>query len=154
MHNKAGTICTWFLGSTLTRGGPVTSYGSWLTSSHIMACCLTVPSHYLNECWILIREARWHSSESNSTLSNQGTILYEFLIYIFKIMATPPRGQWVNSGYHSGSWLWGSDISIPVLISLLWWHCHNRLAWLVDSRSGFKEVYYDFLKIVVKIVFP
>ena len=28
-----------------------------------MACCLTAPSHYLNQCWLIISKVLWHSSE-------------------------------------------------------------------------------------------
>ena len=31
-----------------------------------MACCLTAPSHYLNQCWLIIKSVvLWHSPESN-----------------------------------------------------------------------------------------
>ena len=33
----------------------------------VMACCLTAPSHYLNQCWLIISEVQWHPSESNFT---------------------------------------------------------------------------------------
>ena len=33
-----------------------------------MTCCLTAPSHYLNQCWIIINsEMLWHSSDGNCT---------------------------------------------------------------------------------------
>ena len=28
-----------------------------------MACCLTAPSHYMNQCWLIISEVPWHSSQ-------------------------------------------------------------------------------------------
>ena len=31
------------------------------TLAQVMACCLTVPSHYLNQCWLIISEVQWHS---------------------------------------------------------------------------------------------
>ena len=40
-------------------------YGS--TLDQVMACCLTAPSHYLNQCR-LISEIQWHSSEDNFTI--------------------------------------------------------------------------------------
>ena len=33
------------------------------TLVHIMACCLTAPSHYLNQCWFIISKVPLHSSE-------------------------------------------------------------------------------------------
>ena len=41
-----------------------------------MACCLTAPSHYLNQCWVLIREVLWHSLESNFTIRTQITFIW------------------------------------------------------------------------------
>ena len=34
---------------------------SVLTLAQVMACCLTAPSHYLNQCWLIISEVQWHS---------------------------------------------------------------------------------------------
>ena len=36
---------------------------SWSTLVQVMACCLTVPSHYLNQCWLTISKVLWHSSD-------------------------------------------------------------------------------------------
>ena len=36
------------------------------TLAQVMACCLTAPSHYLNQCWLIISKVQWHPSESNS----------------------------------------------------------------------------------------
>ena len=33
----------------------------------VMACCLTAPSHYLNQCWFTISKVHWHSFEYNFT---------------------------------------------------------------------------------------
>ena len=38
--------------------------GSRSTLDQVMACCLTAPSHYLNQCW-LITKVSWCSSEGN-----------------------------------------------------------------------------------------
>ena len=35
---------------------------SWSTFAEILDCCLTAPSHYINQCWQLINELLWHSS--------------------------------------------------------------------------------------------
>ena len=42
-----------------------TSDGIWQrrsgsTLAQVMACCLTAPSHYLNQCWLIISEVPWH----------------------------------------------------------------------------------------------
>ena len=33
----------------------------------VMACCLTAPSHYLNQCWLIINKVEWRSSKGNFT---------------------------------------------------------------------------------------
>ena len=38
---------------------------SWSTLVQVMACCLTAPSHYLNQCWLIITKVQWCSSEGN-----------------------------------------------------------------------------------------
>ena len=32
-----------------------------------MACCLAAPSHYPNQCWLIISDAYWHSPDNNFT---------------------------------------------------------------------------------------
>ena len=53
-------------GSILTHSGLVTPYGDRDLGQHwalaqVIACCLTTPSHYLNQCWQIISEVQWHS---------------------------------------------------------------------------------------------
>ena len=50
--------------------GLVTPYGDINLGQHwaqVMACCLTAPSHYLNQCWLNISVASWHSAENDFT---------------------------------------------------------------------------------------
>ena len=37
------------------------------TLAQVMACCLTAPSHHLNQCWFTISKIHWHSFEYNFT---------------------------------------------------------------------------------------
>ena len=41
------------------------------TLAQVMACWLTAPSHYLNQCWLIISKVHWHSYEGNLTLAAQ-----------------------------------------------------------------------------------
>ena len=71
---------------------------SWTTLAQVMACCLTAPSHYLNQCWLIIRGVLWHTSESSFAGIAQGIDSgYEFEKDILKNIFKSPRGQWVNS---------------------------------------------------------
>ena len=59
------------------------------TLVQVMACCLTAPNHYLNQCWLPISEVFWHSPDSNFLAGAEVTILYnDFKICDFKISAT------------------------------------------------------------------
>ena len=67
--------------------------------AQVMACCLTAPSRYLNQCLFLMSEVLWHSPEKSSFLASaQATNQYnEYEIYCFYIIAIPPRSYWVNT---------------------------------------------------------
>ena len=43
-------------------------HGSGSKLAQVMACCLMAPSHYLNQCWLIISEVWWHFSEDNFTI--------------------------------------------------------------------------------------
>ena len=65
------------------------------TLAQVMACCLMAPSHYLNQCWLNIYVALWHSAENVFTRNAQD--IYPW--YQFendKTSNTSSRGQWVN----------------------------------------------------------
>ena len=85
----------------LTHCGLVMPYGNidlglyWLRWR--LGACLMAPSHYLNQCWLIISKILWHSPQSNFTARVQAAILYnEFENYTFKTSATSPCGQWVK----------------------------------------------------------
>ena len=37
------------------------------TLAQVMACCLTAPSHYLNQCWLIFSQVPWYPLEGNCT---------------------------------------------------------------------------------------
>ena len=43
--------------------------------AQVMVCCLTAPSHCMNQCWRLISEVLWHSPENNFTSCTKVAIL-------------------------------------------------------------------------------
>ena len=62
-----------------------------------MACYLKAPNHYLNQCWLISNGFFCHAPESNFTGSAQESNPYHILeTYMFKIITTPPRNQWVK----------------------------------------------------------
>ena len=80
---------------------------AWLHRSrstliHVMACCLTAPSYYLNQYWLTIRRILHHSPEDNSYMEmplKVATTMYlkiTHLIPNYVTKATSPREQWVK----------------------------------------------------------
>ena len=60
-----------------------------------MACCLTAPSHHLNQCWLIVSKVLWYSpegiimkkkSEDKKQLNKSGN-------YIFRIIFRSPRAN-------------------------------------------------------------
>ena len=47
--------------NSLWPGDAIWRHISGSTSAQVMACCLAAPSHYLNQCWLIIIEVLWHS---------------------------------------------------------------------------------------------
>ena len=67
-ENASENICE--MASFLSRGRWVNSlwpsdamwrYRCGSTLAQVIACCLTAPSHYLNQCWLTISEVLWHN---------------------------------------------------------------------------------------------
>ena len=62
------------------------------TLAQVMACCLTAPSHYLNQCWLIFSKVQWHVSEGSVQPFTKIRLKIAYMIFLFK----SPRGQWVN----------------------------------------------------------
>ena len=59
--------------NSLRPSDAIWRHRSGSTLAHVMACCLMAPSHYLNQCWLVINKVQWHSPKSNFT-RNTATI--------------------------------------------------------------------------------
>ena len=67
------------------------------TLAQVMACCLAAPSHYLNQCWLIVSKVHWHSNEGNLTQDTLTTNhLYYLENYLSKFSFKSPRSQWVK----------------------------------------------------------
>ena len=49
--------------NSLWQSDAIRRQGTEWILAQVMACCLTAPSHYLNQCWLIISKVTWHSSE-------------------------------------------------------------------------------------------
>ena len=78
---------------------------SGTTLAQVMACCLTAPSLYLNQCWLIFSKVQWHSSKSNFTKrypSNQSlNLAWTLLVYKSSKF---PWGQWVKDDKSMLKW--------------------------------------------------
>ena len=50
----------WVLINSLGPSDAIWWQRSGSTFAQVMACCLTAPSHYLNQCWLIKSKALWH----------------------------------------------------------------------------------------------
>ena len=70
--------------------------------AHVIACCLTAPSHYLKQCWLIISKVQLHSSGCNFTRDVSAISHWNWLEnHLSKFLFKSPWGQWVNFRKHS-----------------------------------------------------
>ena len=68
------------------------------TLAQVMACCLTAPSHCLNQCWLIISEVQRHSPGRNFVRDVPAINRWnELENHTTKTSLKSPRGQWVNT---------------------------------------------------------
>ena len=58
--NFSSNICKGNTINSLWPSDVIWRWRSWSTLGQIMACCLTAPSHYLNQCSLTISMVQWH----------------------------------------------------------------------------------------------
>ena len=97
------------LANSLWPSDDIWRHKSESTLAQVMACCLTAPSHYLNQCWLIIRKARWYSSDGNSIRDNSAMNRWNlFQNYLSKSILKSPRGQCVKpAGMETFKYTWG-----------------------------------------------
>ena len=66
-RNKNILYVTQYLFNSLWTSDTIWRHKSGSTLAQVMACCLTAPSHYLNQSWLVIGKVQWLSSECNFT---------------------------------------------------------------------------------------
>ena len=68
----------WDIINSLWSSEAIWRHRSGSTLAQIMACCLTVPSHYLNQCWLIINEVQWQSPAGNFTRDTSLKLAWKF----------------------------------------------------------------------------
>ena len=93
--------------------------GSRSTLVQVMACCLTAPSHYLNQCWLIITSSDVHLG---AILKQNHMVVAYFPWYFTRCPAWKPRPR-RGSGFHAGS---PSEVS--------WKICNNKCGFVFIPR--------------------
>ena len=72
-------------------------YGTRSILAQVMTCCLTAPSHHLNQCWLIIREVLWHWAGCIIIRRfKESDQLNEIENCSFEMASRSPRGQWLK----------------------------------------------------------
>ena len=86
-----------YLLNSLWPNDAIWRHRSRSTLAQVMAYCLTAPSHYLNQCWLIFSKVQWHSVEDNLTRDSLPFNPWNKLEnYLSKILFKSFRDQWVN----------------------------------------------------------
>ena len=135
------------------------------TLAQVMACCWKAPIHYQNQCWLVISNVQWHSSEGNFWyLSHQSNICLKiaFLNFI-QISQGPtslpivmPLHKYFFSGnllvkYHVLEFFWCQQyfkLTVVIIMSTDSWKMRLNLNILRPRQNGhhftdiFKCIYW------------
>ena len=105
--------------NSLGPSDAISRHISGLTLAQVMACCLTAPSHYLNQCWPIISHVLWHPLQGNFTMKlNIAITDMPLKNYYFNITAISPRGQWVKFSVDCSTDVQTWHISIICILSI------------------------------------
>ena len=86
-----------YLVKSLWPSDAIWRHRSWSTLAQVMACCLTAPSHYLNQCWLIVSTDQWRLSKGHFTRDTPVINHKNQLQFALKNSSKSPRGQWVNT---------------------------------------------------------
>ena len=103
----------------MSHCGQLTPYDTTDLSQHlaqVMACCLTAPSHYLNQCSHIIKGILWLSSESNFTSAPVSINQISLKITLLRLEPHLP-------GTNELSFPCGSRCPVAGDVEI---HCHNE----------------------------
>ena len=82
----------------LWPGDAIWRHGTRSTLAQVMACCLTAPSHHLNQCWLIIGVVPRHPSQGIILRRCEDTNQWNKIENCSFIKMAPrfPRDQWVK----------------------------------------------------------
>ena len=95
----------------------------FICRSYMYFCniCLTAPSHYLNECWLIIKAVQWHSSDSNFTRDTPTITKISMNITWIKFHSILPGAE-LQSMPHERNWPAQYILCVPIIDEIkIWW---------------------------------
>ena len=119
------------------------------TVSYLMTCCLMVPSHHLNQCWLIIRKILCKTSQCISfvempliTCWYYHYILFEITLWkksLFsgsRLQQVKSLRQWWNSGSVLTEWFNGTHLRVDLLSE----RCYGtHLCWIIFRTLDFMQ---------------
>ena len=108
--------------NSLCPNGAIGWCRSVSTLVQVMTCCITAPSHYLNQCWLIISEVLCHSPEGIYTGNGHTIILYNEFENDFKINASASELM----TFPCPPWQWSRSPMFQILIGIqtdMWLTC-------------------------------
>ena len=103
---------------------------SCLTLVQEIACCLTAPSHYLNQNWLTLSEVLWHFSEGHFIGNTQGIYLWSTCLSL----------KWLILHYNHIS---QGPINSP-LLSVLQGNTTDNITTIIDRDGGLHQGRFSF----------
>ena len=118
--------------NSLWPGHAIWQHKSGSTLDQVMACCLTAPSHYLNQCWLIIKGGPVAFSwEQFHWKCSRYQLVKRVWNYNFEIISTFPRGQWVKSCFRM-SCFHGTGKNVGIFNPHKGWCGYeNRIIWSI-----------------------
>ena len=83
-------LYVYFFLNSLWPSDVIRQQGTESTLAQIMACCLTAPSHYLNQCWLMISEVLWHSPDSIFKENTSDVYCWNEFVVEMRLYSNPP----------------------------------------------------------------
>ena len=111
------------------------------TLAQVIACCLTAPSNYLNQCWLIISEVQWHSYQDNFT-TDASTINHKnpFENFISKFQSNFPGANELIGRYKKTSTPPATENAMGLVIKIPKQVTHINSVVEISGMSSGREV--------------
>ena len=127
----------------------------WSTLDQVMAWCLTAPSHYLNQCWIIISKVQRHSSEGNFTIDTSA-INHNHLPKLSNLPGTNELISFVNANVVLLSTMASTATMLTIMPNYafkLRIYSHLRVNWIQKTYRYIVICYITFTQFSIITVF-